>query len=125
MAVQTTVVLPIGNAYPELKLHSVEYNALSSVAVAVYVTAALPAPVTGMTEMFEGHTVNVGATVSKKLFTPNWHVEVSPILSVAVHVTTLLASVNVDPDAGEHVTVGVKPELSVAVGSVHVTFEVV
>ncbi len=68
--------------------------------------------------MGAGHGVIVGASVSLTV-TVKLQVEVFPELSAAVQVTVVVPFGNVDPDAGEHVTVTALPglgQLSVAVG---------
>jgi hypothetical protein len=53
--------------------------------------------------------------------TVNIAIDVIPWLFVAVHVTVVVPTANVDPDAGTHSTGSVPSRKSVAVGSVNVT----
>ncbi len=53
------------------------------------------------------------------IVTVNVHDALLVQASVAVHVTVVVPAAKVEPDAGEQTTVGV-PQLSVAVGLVHV-----
>ena len=64
--------------------------------------------------MFAGHET-VGACVSCTV-TVNEHVPVFAEPSVAVHVTVVVPSLNVEPDGGTHTTEA-SPQLSVAVGA--------
>jgi hypothetical protein len=86
-----------------------------SVAVGVvYVTTAEHCPAAVGRTMFAGQLM-VGAVVS---FTVTVNVQVAVLFaaSVAVHVTVVVPFWNVDPDAGVQTTVGVPPQVSVAVG---------
>ncbi len=73
--------------------------------------------------MLEGQEMLGGIVSEFATVTLNEQLDVSPTVSVAVHVTVVAPKLKVDPEAGEHATVGVKPELSVAVGFVYVTVD--
>jgi len=65
-------------------------------------------------------TVTVGATVSRTTIVPD-EVALFPRTSVAVHVTAVVPTGNVEPEVGEHVT-GTGPSMaSTAVGAANVT----
>lgn len=66
--------------------------------------------------MFAGQVI-AGACVSCTV-TENEHVPVFPTASLAVHVTVVVPTGKVDPDAGTHVTVTGPGQLSVPVGVV-------
>jgi hypothetical protein len=58
-----------------------------------------------------------GVTVVGVTVTVNIAIDVMPWLFVAVHVTVVVPTANVDPDAGTHSTGSVPSRKSVAVGS--------
>ena len=58
------------------------------------------------------------------ILTWNEHIPVFPLLSVALHLTTVVPIEKSYPDDGWHVTLGTIPELSVAPGPVHITIAV-
>ena len=118
VAEQETVVVPSGNVAPEAGVHATETLPLTrSVAVAVNVTAAPDEPVAS-TVMFDGRC-NVGGvvfvTVTVKLPLALW-----PAASRAEHVTVVVPSANVLPEAGAHVGTTLPSTRSVAV-AVNVT----
>ena len=106
-AVHVTVVVPMLNVLPEA-------GEQFTFAAGVPVDAGVAKVTTGLQVMIsDGHAPMTGLSL---IFTLNEHDEV-PHALVAVHVTTVVPAVKVDPDNGEQTTVGVVP---VAVGSVHV-----
>ena len=113
-AVHTTVVTPTGNAEPDAGVHTIVAPGQLSVAVAVYVTTAEHVPVAAATEIGAGH-VACGASVSCTV-TVNEQLLVLFEASVAVQVTTVDPTGNVDPDAGVQLTV-VPGQLSEVVGA--------
>jgi hypothetical protein len=104
VALQITVVVVTGNGDPDPGLHDgVIAPSTMSVAVAENETAAPPAPVACTPPMFEG-TDTTGGVVSVTV-TVN---DAEPGLlwaSVALQVTVVVPTGNVDPDAAEHVGV--------------------
>ena len=103
VAVQMTVVVPTGNELPEGGTHvGVRLPLAVSVALAVNVTWAPPGPVAGT--LIGPGTLRTGGVVSWTV-TGNELLPVFPWLSVAVHVTVVVPSWNVLPDAGAHVGV--------------------
>jgi hypothetical protein len=71
--------------------------------------------------MFAGNCNVGGTTVNGVTVTVKVADELMPSLFVAVHVTVVVATANVDPDAGTHDTGSVPSLKSLAVGSVNVT----
>jgi hypothetical protein len=71
--------------------------------------------------MFAGSCSVGGTTVNGVTVTVKVADELMPSLFVAVHVTVVVATANVDPDAGRHDTGSVPSLKSDAVGSVNVT----
>src|SRR5262249_839876 len=108
-AVQLMVVSPSGNALPEESpvvgddwQSGVTDPSTASVAViAAYVTTAPAGEVASLVivEPFAGPPSNTGAVVSFTVIV-NDFVDVAPWLSVAVQVTVVRPSGNVEPDAG-------------------------
>ena len=120
VAVHVTVVTPTGNAEPDAGTQlTVAPGQLSEAVGVVYVTVADPEDGgASTTVMFAGH-VTVGASLSV-IVTVNVHVAVFAAASVAVHVTVVMPTGNVEPDAGTHATV-TPGQLSEPVGVVYVT----
>ncbi len=118
VAVHVTVVVPIANCVPLAGTHTtVVPGQLSDVVGSENFTVAPHTFASFGTVTFAGHVI-VGAVVSVTVIV-NVHV-VSGLFadaSVAVHVTVVTPTGNVDPDAG--VQLAVAPgQLSVAVGTV-------
>src|SRR5437762_7434714 len=86
VAVQMTVVEPMGKVAPLGGAHAFVTPRQLSVAVGVKLTTAPPGP-EATTEMFVGHTI-VGGSASR-MVTVNAHVARSPALSVVVQVTVV------------------------------------
>src|SRR6185436_21063071 len=118
VAVQFTVVVPSANVEPLAGVHSTAtLPETRSVAVAVNVTAA-PLGLVASAVMFAG-SVRTGGVVS---CTVTWTVAV-PVLcceSVALHVTNVVPTANVEPLAGEQTT-GRGPSASSEAAAVNVT----
>src|SRR6266498_2270073 len=99
VALHCTVVVPSGNVEPLAGVHvTATLPSTMSVALAVYVTTA-PLALVASAVMFAG-SVSAGGVVST---TVTWNVAV-PVLccvSVALHVTVVVPSANVEPLAGE------------------------
>ena len=116
-AVHVTVVTPTGNVEPDAGTQlTVTTPGQLSVPVGVtYVTTLEHWPAVFPCVMFAGH-VTVGACVSCTV-TVNEHDPVFAEASVAVHVTVVVPTANVEPDAGTHDTVA-PGQLSEAVGVV-------
>jgi hypothetical protein len=114
VAWQVTCVGPSGNVEPDAgEQVGVSVPLTRSLAVAVYVTGV---GVADTTTVGDG-TVTVGGVVSR---TVTWNVVVAVFESesVAVHVTVVVPSGNVEPEAGVQVTGSVPSVGSVAVGLV-------
>ena len=98
-AKQCTVVIPIGNVEPEVGKHVTGTEPFTrSIAEAVKFTA-IPAAPGAFTVIFPGNVRAggvVSTTVKLKLAVP-----VLPCVSVAVQLTVVDPSGNVDPEAGE------------------------
>jgi len=102
LAVQATVVAPSGNVDPLADVQvATTLPSTASTADAVYANAAPVGPVAS-TVAFAG-TVMTGAVVSLTVAV-NALVPAFPWLSVAVHVTVVAPSGNVDPETGVHAT---------------------
>ena len=123
LAVQVTVVVPTGKLDPEAGTQfTVTTPGQLSVPVGVvYVTTLAHWPAVFGSVMFAGH-VTEGAWVSCTV-TVNVHVPagLSGETSFAVHVTVVVPTGKVDPDAGTQLTVTTPGQLSVPVGVVYVT----
>ena len=118
LAVHDTVVTPTGNVEPDAGEHETVAPGQLSVAVGVvYVTEAEHSPAPTGVVMLAGHVIE-GASLSR-IVTVNVHVPsgLSGDASLAVHVTVVVPTGNVDPDAGAQLTVA-PGQLSVAVGVV-------
>ena len=117
LAVHVTVVAPTGNVEPDAGTHATVTTPgqLSVPVGVVYVTTAEHWPAPAGVEMFAGQ-VTVGACVSCTV-TVNVQVPVFAAASVAVHVTVVVPTGKVDPDAGAHTTAA-PGQLSDAVGVV-------
>jgi hypothetical protein len=112
VAVQVTVVVPIGKVLPLAGLHvTVGFGSHASEPLAVKVTAA-PLGLVHSATMSAGQ-VTVGATSSRTV-TEKLQVALLPESSVAVHVTVVMPTGKVLPLGGLHVTVGLGSQLSVA-----------
>jgi len=119
VALQFTVVVPTGKVSPEFAEHVgvTEPSTMSLAVAAPNVTTAPDGPVAS-TGPGDG-TLTLGGVVSCTV-TLNDTLFVSFCASVAVHVTCVVPSEKVLPEAGEQLTV-TGGSLDVAVGSVHVT----
>jgi hypothetical protein len=73
----------------------------------------LQTPTGGCTTMLDGQVI--AGAVESSTVTVKLHVPVLPDVSVAVHVTVVVPTGKLEPDAGAHMTVGV-PQLSVPAG---------
>ena len=119
VAVQVTVVVPTANVDPVAGTHTtVAPGQLSAAVGVVKFTTAEHWPAAAAVVMFTGH-VTVGACVSL-IVTVNEHVPSALFAdpSDAVHVTVVVPTGNVAPDAGTHTTVTGPGQLSVPVGVV-------
>jgi hypothetical protein len=120
VAVHVTVVVPIGNDDPDAGTQlTVAPGQLSEAVGTVYVAVAVPDPGGfSVTVMFAGHAT-VGACVSW-IVTVNVQVPSGLFAetSLAVHVTVVVPTGNVDPEAGTQLTVTTPGQLSVPVGVV-------
>jgi hypothetical protein len=116
VAVHTTVVLPPGNRLPEGGTHStVGLSSQSSVAVGgSKVTTVPPPPVHSRPVMSSGQSPMTGGVVSWTI-TSKVQVPVLPSASVPTHVTVVTPTGNALPEGGEHATVGLGSQLSIAV----------
>jgi hypothetical protein len=114
LAVQVTVVVPIGNVEPLAGVHEKLVTPTSSVAVAEYVTTVPPGPAAS-TVMSDG-TVTTGGVVSTVWLTVTLNEAVLelPAASLAEQWTVVVPSGNVEPLAGVHEKL-VTPTASVAV----------
>src|SRR6266404_6045969 len=114
---QVTNVVPIGKAKPDAGLHEgVSVPSQLSVAVAAKVTAAVHLPGSLQTVLSCGQLI-CGASQSLTV-TLKVHVAVLfGFAPVAVQVTWVMPLGNVEPGGGLQTTVGVPPQLSVAVGA--------
>jgi hypothetical protein len=121
--VQSTIEEPAGNVPPvaetpltpddEDEQVGAKEPLTESVAVTEYVTAAV-APL--VVVVMSAGTIRLGAVVSLTV-TVNVAVALLPAASVAVQVTVVLPSANMEPEAGRHTTV-VGETVSTAVGVV-------
>jgi hypothetical protein len=113
IAEQFTVVVPIPNVEPVAGVQLELVTPTASVNVTVYPTGAPDGPVASA--VMSAGTVICGAVVS---CTFTWNVEVALLecASVAVQVTVVVPSANVEPDAGAQCTVTEPSTVSVAVG---------
>jgi hypothetical protein len=116
VAVQETVVVPIGKNEPDAgeQTTAVLPEQLSAVVGVAKLTFAPHCPASFETVTFEGHVID-GAWVSLTV-TVKVQVVVLSSESLAVHVTVVVPTAKVEPDAGEQTTVVSPPQLSVAVG---------
>lgn len=120
LAVQVTVVTPIGKLEPEagVQVTGLEPSQVS-LAVAVNVAVAEPEPIGFSVTLIGPGQVTTGpwlsATVTVKLHEP-----LLPDASEAVQVTVVVPLGNAVPEAGEHATVRDPSQASVAVGAVYV-----
>ena len=113
VAEQLTVLVPIANIDPEVGVHDTLRAPLTkSVALAVNVTVA-PDALVASTTLLAGNESD-GAVVSRTV-TVNVALPAFPEESVAVHVTVVVPSGNVEPEAGVHTAVNEPSTLSVAV----------
>jgi len=113
VAEQLTVLVPIANIDPEVGVHDTLRAPLTkSVALAVNVTVA-PDALVASTILLAGNESD-GAVVSRTV-TVNVALPVFPEESVAVHITVVVPSGNVEPEAGVHTAVNEPSTLSVAV----------
>jgi hypothetical protein len=115
VAVQVTVVVPIGKVEPEAGLQTKPTPGQLSETTGAKVALA-PAGQVGSFTMLPGQ-VMAGGSVSLTV-TVNWQLPVLPCASVAEHVTVVVPLANVEPDAGEQLTAPTPGQLSVAVGVV-------
>jgi hypothetical protein len=112
VAVQVTVVVPSGNVEPDAGVHvGMIGPSTASLADAVNVSAFPPLE---LVSTMSAGTVTTGAVVSTTL---TWKLALLelPAASLAVHVTAVVPSGNVDPDAC------VQPEAVTPTASVNVT----
>jgi hypothetical protein len=102
VAVQVTSVVPSGNVEPEAGVHdtSTEPSTKSVAVAAAYVTSAPCGLVASAAGGADG-SVNSGGVVSCTM-TLNEPVASFPAASVAVQVTSVVPSGNVEPEAGVH-----------------------
>ncbi len=98
VAVQVTVVVPTGNVDPDAGVQVIVAPGQLSVTVEVYVTTASHEPGSLPTAISPGH-VATGSSVSLTV-TVNEHVSALPATSVAIQVTVVAPSANVEPEAG-------------------------
>jgi hypothetical protein len=121
VAVQVTCVVPTGNVLPDAGLHvGVSAPSLSSVALAANVTV-VPELDPVWTVKSAG-TVTTGGTVSSRLTVTVKEAEpVFPCESVAVHVTVVVPTGKVLPEAGLQVGVSAPSTVSLAVAAPYVT----
>jgi hypothetical protein len=114
VAVQLTVVVPSGNAVPDAGIHTTFAIIQLSVAVALKLTAAEHWPDELPTVIGAGHITTGGC--ESVTVTVNVHaLDVLPDASVAVQLTLVVPTGNVEPDAGVHIVVTVPGQLSVPV----------
>jgi hypothetical protein len=115
-----TVVVPTGKFIPDAGRHvTIPTPGQLSIAVGVvYVTVAVHVPIGAACMMFIGHMM-VGFCVSLTV-TVNMHIAIFIEASVAVHVTVVVPTLNIEPDVGLHITVA-PGQLSIAVGVVYMT----
>ena len=119
VAVYATVVVPTGKVSPEAASPTIESIPQLSAAVgAVQFTTALQFPASLVWVMSVGMSEITGASSSVSV-TVKLEVVVLPAMSVAVNVTVVMPTANVSPL--EWVLVNAAEQLSLAVGSVHVT----
>jgi hypothetical protein len=109
VAVHVTVVAPAANVEPVAGEQLTTGDGAPVAVGFVHVATELHC------EMSEGHAPITGLSL---IVTLNVHVDVPQVL-VALHVTNVVPVANVEPDAGEHATVGAGAP--VAVGSVQLT----
>jgi hypothetical protein len=120
LAVYDTSVVPTGNTDPGLWLATIPVpEQLFAAAGAVQLTAAPHKPGLAETVMLPGHDVKTGGVLSVTV-TLNEQVEVFPLTSVAVYITCVVPSAKTEPDARLLTKLAI-PQLSEAVGAVHVT----
>jgi hypothetical protein len=116
--VHVTVVVPRPNVLPEGGEHPAGSGpSTMSDAEAEKPTTAPLGPVASV--VIDPGTVTVGGVVSWTVTVKLWEVSSSDTVSVAVHVTVVVAIGKVVPEGGEHSTVVGFPSGSVAVGSGH------
>jgi hypothetical protein len=118
VAVQVTVVVPIGNTEPDGGLQLAVAPEQLSAGTAVKVATA-PAGQVGSLVMLAGQVI-VGGCVSLTV-TVNEQAEVLLLASVAVQVTVVVPFGNVAPEAGLQAGVPTPGQLSVAVAFEYVT----
>ena len=109
VAVHVTVDVPVGNDDPEIGKHCTGAEGVPVAVGSIHDTLWLSHCVT-----FGGHALITGLSL---IVTVNVQLELPHELT-AEHVTTVCPAGNVEPDAGEHVTVAAG--VPVAVGSVQV-----
>jgi hypothetical protein len=112
VAVQTSVVVPTGKLLPDGgEQDGVRFPLTVSVALALNVTTAPPGPVAST--LIAAGTVTTGGVVSCTVIVKEL-LPVLPASSVAVHVTVVVPSGKVLPDAGAHVEVRLPLTASIA-----------
>ena len=112
-AVQVTVVTPLLNVLPDAGAHVTVPQEPETVG-GEYVTTAVHTFAAVFVTMFAGHvSEHSGFTITR-----NVHAFVFIDESVAVHVTVVVPTAKLDPDAGTQFTVGAGVQLSVGVGVV-------
>ena len=112
LAVQLTVVVPSGKVEPEDGVHEMDGGlATASNEVGENVTSAPAGPVASV--VISGLLGAVGAIVSTTVTLKLVEPLLLPLASDAWHVTVVVPSGNVEPDEGEHETVGLGSTTSV------------
>src|SRR6185369_5365158 len=117
---EVTVVVPTGKLEPLAGVETtVGVASQSSVAVTVKITLLLPHwPLSAFTTIGAGQLI-AGALVSGNTVTLKVQLAVIPRASVTEHVTTVVPTANVEPDAGRHEGApGTQSPVAVAAGKV-------
>jgi hypothetical protein len=121
VAVQVTCVVPSGNVLPEAGLQvGVSGPSVSSVALAENVTV-VPELDSVSTEKSAGTVTTGGIVSSRDTVTVKEAEPVFPCESVAVHVTVVVPTGKVFPEAGLHVGVSEPSTVSLALAAPYVT----
>jgi hypothetical protein len=113
LALHVTLVVPSGNVEPEAGPQvTTGEGSTESETPTVYVTTAPDGPAASAT-IVPG-SVRLGS-VESPTTTSNESLELLPLASVALQLTVVVPSANVDPDGGVHVTTGTPSTASLAV----------
>jgi hypothetical protein len=113
VAVQVTVVIPIGNVLPEAGVHMiVGVESHVSLAMGVNITVA-PDGLVHSWVMLDGQVIDGG--VVSTTCTVNMQLEGDPTPLLAVQVTVVIPIGKVLPDAGLHITIGTGHPVAVGV----------